>query len=160
MNHMSWMRKCYFYRVNRGSFFNKSIFKDTYFFLLKKWQICVMPHRWHLGLRAKHVYLPWSNNQWCAFGIKFWGMCFTNCFSLSNGFLAFVVRPIRSETLKMCVSTAIVGWFHHTAKKTFAVFLPTPANVCNSSRVFGISPPYTSITRLAMDTRCVALLFG
>ena len=64
-----------------------------------------------------------------------------------------IVRPIRSETRKMCVSTAIVGWFQMTAQTTLAVLRPTPGSVTSSSTVSGTWPLKRSTSCLAVVTR-------
>ena len=49
-------------------------------------------------------------------------------------------NPVRFETRKTCVSTAIVGLSNPSFNTTLAVFRPTPGSCSNSSRVPGILP--------------------
>ena len=99
-----------------------------------------IPHSSHLGLRAWQIYLPCSSSQWCALGMRCCGMYWISVFSVCSGFLLWVVSPMRSLTLNIWVSTAIVGWFHATAHTTLAVLRPTPGRVCSASTVLGTCP--------------------
>ena len=48
--------------------------------------------------------------------------------------------PVRLETRKMCVSTAIVGWPKAVFSTTFAVLRPTPGRASSASRFCGTAP--------------------
>ena len=50
-------------------------------------------------------------------------------------------RPVRFETRKICVSTAIVGSPKAVFRTTFAVLRPTPGRDSSSARSRGTSPP-------------------
>ena len=99
-------------------------------------------------------------SQWWAIGSKCPGICFTNVLSVSRGVLELSVRPIRFETRKTCVSTAIASLLNTTDAITFAVFRPTPGNFCNSSTSEGIIPLNSLSNFFAIPTKCFALLLG
>ncbi|KAG1435225.1 hypothetical protein G6F57_021218 [Rhizopus arrhizus] len=62
--------------------------------------------------------------------------------------------PVRLDTRKMCVSTAMVGWPNAVFSTTLAVLRPTPGSDSSASRVCGTSPPWCSIR-----IRQVAIVF-
>lgn len=105
---------------------------DSYFFFREKYlHHILMPHVSHFGFRAVQTYRPCNINQWCAIGIRFSGIFLTSVCSVSYGVLLLLVSPIRLDTRKTCVSTAIAGLSKTTDAITLAVFLPTPGNSCN-----------------------------
>ena len=55
-------------------------------------------------------------------------------------------RPVRLDTRKTCVSTAMVGSPKATLSTTFAVLRPTPGSASSASRSRGTSPPCFSIS--------------
>ena len=68
-------------------------------------------------------------------------------------------RPVRLETRKICVSTAMVGSPKAVLSTTFAVLRPTPGNASSASRVRGTSPPCcsSSCRHMAMTFAALAL---
>src|SRR5699024_3542878 len=72
------------------------------------------------------------------FFIKVSSTCSTESFQRQNA--------SRFATLSTCVSTAISGLSKATDVTTFAVFLPTPGNLINSSRSSGTTPSYHLLT--------------
>ena len=67
-------------------------------------------------------------------------------------------RPVRFETRKMCVSTAIVGSPKATLSTTFAVLRPTPGSASSASRLRGTCPPWRSISSRQVSNRFFALV--
>ena len=67
-------------------------------------------------------------------------MYFTSSRSVSSGDFELSVNPIRLETRKTCVSTAMAGKSKATDNITLAVFLPTSEVVSKSSIFDGTTP--------------------
>ena len=82
-------------------------------------------------------------SQWWACILRSFGTTFSSRISTSSGVLPGA-RPVRLQTRKMWVSTAMVGSPKATLRTTLAVLRPTPGRVSSTSREGGTSPPYCS----------------
>ena len=76
-------------------------------------------------------------SQWWAMGNRCPGIWLTSVRSVSSGVLELRVSPIRFDTLKTWVSTAIASLLNATDATTLAVLRPTPGTFCNSSTSWG-----------------------
>ena len=68
--------------------------------------------------------------------------------------------PVRLATLKMWVSTAMVGSPNAVLRITLAVLRPTPGSASSAARVLGVCPPCCSIKRLHVAMMLRALLLN
>jgi hypothetical protein len=84
------------------------------------------------------------------------GVTFISRASTSSGSLPGA-RPVRFETRKTCVSTAMVSSPKATLSTTFAVLRPTPGSASSASRVRGTSPPCRSSSTCESATTFFAL---
>ena len=85
------------------------------------------------------------------------GMNFINLFSTTSTFLPGAI-PVRFDTLKICVSTAIAAIPNAVFKTTFAVLRPTPAKACKASRSRGTTPACCSHKMRQVSITFFALL--
>lgn len=69
-------------------------------------------------------------------------------------------RPMRLDTLKTCVSTAMTGLSYIIDATTLAVLRPTPGSLTNWSGSEGTMELKSSESILAIPIRCLALLLG
>ena len=111
-------------------------------FWLPKMQNLQSIHPLQLGFLAVQHFRPCQISQWWACDHLFWGMFFISSFSTSRTVFPFA-RPIRRDTRKTCVSTAIAGILKALLITTLAVLRPTPGSVINSASCSGTLPWYS-----------------
>ena len=90
--------------------------------------------------------------------IKTIGLYHSKASSTASGVLPGA-RPVRLPSLKIWVSTAMVGSPNAEFKITLAVFRPTPGRACSASRSRGTAPACCSMSIWQVCSKCRALLW-
>ena len=125
---------------------------------LKRHRSCTM-HSGQFGFRALQVYRPCRISQWWASFRNFSGTAFSSFSSTCKGVLPGA-RPVRFETRKICVSTAMVGSPKAVLSTTLAVFLPTPGKASSAARSSGTSELCSSTNILQVLIIFLALVLN